>query len=370
MEFLENNLKSKMTEKVTLELLLNFIKNNTSRLQPKNEFITEKVVEKVIPKVPEKKVKDTNSIDLRELLSLTNKEVPFCPAELSEILSKINEEINIINVYFDTDNDKNFSFLNAVKFYFDELKDQLVNILISGLKRFIQYGGFTDCGYSKLKWNKKDINKSIDSNLIDKYFIRSLADYLHINILILENTTNEFISLDNYSVDKKHIVLYKIDNTYYPVFNNKTKYFTSTSPFINYFLHGKEDEQGFIKKLVSNVVMNVGTDEIMSEVNVDPSLILTADLQSVDLQSVVNGFDDYSSEDEKDKNDKNNSESDNDGNNDEESTTDNKIKLKIDYSKLSYKELQDLAKKYSIPIKRDGKLLTKDKLCLEIEKKK
>ena len=58
-------------------------------------------------------------------------------------------------------------------------------MIVTGLKRFIQYGGFTDFGYSKLKWNKKTITNSIDTNSIDEFYVRSLSDYLHVNILIL-----------------------------------------------------------------------------------------------------------------------------------------------------------------------------------------
>ena len=80
------------------------------------------------------------------------------------------------------------------------------------------YGGFTDFGYSKIKWNKKTILKSIDDNSIDEYYIKSMSDYLHINIFILDTASKNLNLSSDYYPNRKHYVIYKIEEQYYPIF--------------------------------------------------------------------------------------------------------------------------------------------------------
>jgi hypothetical protein len=354
MEVLENN-KSKMTERVTLTSLLQFIKDNTQRYQPKEE-----IVEEDKPKVKSvslnKTVNKIKTFEEKLQEALASQSIRFSKFGFDNVFI-VNQSVN--------------TFLNSLTFFFStfSITPEMIN---SGHKRFIQYGGFTDFGYSKIKWNKKTILKSIDDNLIDEYYIKSISDYLHINIFILNTTSKTLELFSDYYPNRKHYVIYKVDDQYYPIFNKDTLYFNVNSEFIQKLKPENLNEK--IKSEPLDIYGQLKLPEFLPEIKLDESLIPQAD-----LQSVINGFDDYDSEEEGNA-EENNAEENNveennveennvEENNVEENNNEESSKSKtnkIDYSKLSYKELQDLAKKRGISIKVDGKLLTKDKLMQQL----
>ena len=338
MEVLENN-RSKMTERVTLISLLQFIKDNTVQYQPKEVIIKESI-----------KVNHTNKVDDTNKVKSKEKSKTF-----KEKLVEATKPIKFMhyeNVYITKYN--LLSFLDSILFFLND-KTITSEMIVSGLKRFIQYGGFTDFGYSKLKWNKKTITNSIDNNSIDEYFIRSLSDYLHVNIFILNENSDHFLCSGDYYVHRKTFVIYKFNEKFYPIFNKDLIFFTNDSEFITKLL-----PENIESKLDSTDIYGpLKIPEFLPEIQIDESLIPQAD-----LQSVVNGFDDYDSDDSDDDDDKN------DVNDDVDDDVDDKNdKNDDDYSKLSYKDLQILAKKLKIDIKHNGKLLTKEKLCIKIKEK-
>ena len=216
--------------------------------------------------------------------------------------------------------------------------------------------------------NKKTILKSIDDNSIDEYYIKSISDYLHINIFILDTASKNLNLSSDYYPNRKHYVIYKIEEQYYPIFIKDKLYFNANSEFIQKLKPENLNEK--IKVEPQDIYGQLKLPEFLPEIKFDESIIPQAD-----LQSVINGFDDYDSEDEideeEDKDEKEEVDEDEKEEVDEEDEEDKKEKSvtkvnKIDYSKLSYKELQDLAKKRGISIKVDGKLLTKDKLMQQL----
>jgi hypothetical protein len=347
MEVVENN-KSKMTERVTISSLLQFIKDNTQQFQPKEEM----VIEKVKVKVKDKLVKEnTNTLANRE----KNKTFEEKLIESTKPMKFLKYDSIYISRYLDS------SFLNSILFF---LNDNTITseIIISGLKRFIQYGGFTDFGYSKLKWNKKTIINSIDNNIIDEYYIRTLSDYLHINILILNHKAEYLTFFGDFYLHRKTVVLYNYNEKFYPIFDKETIFFTSNAEFIT-----KLKPETIQSKLDTlDIYGQLKISEFLPEIKIDDSLIPHAD-----PHSVINGFDDYDSDkddnDENDNDENDNDENDNDENDDKDDNDDKDNK--DNYSKLSYKELQLLAKKLQIDVKINGKLLTKEKLCIKIKEK-
>jgi hypothetical protein len=334
MEVLENN-KSKMTERVTLASLLQFIIDNTQRYQPKEEIVEEEKPKANIKPI----IKTKNKIkSFEETLLESSSPIKF---------SKFNLNHIYIIKYSDS------TFLNTMLFFFSSFSITS-EMITSGHKRFIQYGGFTDFGYSKLKWNKKTLLKSIDDNSIDEYYLRSLSDYLHINIFILNSDSKLLTLLSDYYPYRKHFVMYKLNNQYYPIFNKETLYFNAQSDLIQK-LKPEILTEKTEKVEPIDIYGQLKLPEFLPEIKIDDALIPQAD-----LQSVVNGFDDYDS-DEYDSD-----EDDSDEDDEDVKDVDVNSKSKIDYSKLSYKELQDLAKKRGIPIKVNGKLLTKDKLMQQL----
>ena len=333
MEVLENN-RSKMTERVTLTSLLQFIKDNTQQFQPKEEIIKEKI-EKI-----KEKIKDTNN---------TN-EVAIKKKSTED--TKPNKKFKgCENVYISRSN--NFTFLDNILFFLND-KSITSELIISGLKRFIQYGGFTDFGYSKLKWNKKMITNSIDTNTIDEYYIRSLSDYLHVNIFILNEDSEAFTLYGDFYPNRKIYVIYNHNQIFYPVFDKDTIFFNQSSEFIAKYL--PKDKESKLDSI--DIYGPLKIPEFLPEIQIDEAIIPQAD-----LHSVVNGFDDYDS-DEDDENANENEQNEDEDKNKNENANNHK-----DYSKLSYKELQILAKKLLIDIKENGKLLTKEKLCIKIKEK-
>jgi hypothetical protein len=284
MEVLENN-RSKMTERVTLASLLQFIKENTQQHQPKEEIIKEKDKVKE-EKVKEEKVKEEK---VKEEKVIKDKSKTF-EEKLVEATKPIRF-LNYENIYITKYNLS--SFLDSILFFFND-KTITTEMIVLGLKRFIQYGGFTEFGYSKLKWNKKMITNSIDSNSIDEYYIRSLSDYLHVNIYILHAKSDSFTFFGDFYPNRKSYVIYKFNDNFYPIFDKETIFLTSNSEFITQFL--PKDKQS--KLDIIDIYGPLKIPEFLPEVKIDESLI-----PQTDLQSVVNGFDDYDTDDDNDNDD-------------------------------------------------------------------
>ena len=126
----------------------------------------------------------------------------------------------------------NYSFYSALLSalndnYFNETikyKLESINNLMAYMKSDMAMDGFKNYQYSKLKWTKNQIIKDINSNSISDKIIRCVSDILHINIFLINSGNIEYYGGD-FLVFKKIVILFKHNDYYYIISDEKNKYF-------------------------------------------------------------------------------------------------------------------------------------------------
>ncbi len=394
------NDKAKSYERITLDTLLSYIKTNLSTLQPISSVITVDNKDNKDSKINKSKVIPIKSTSFYEELDNSTSKIKFNSDFIKSLLSNIsdnNESFYVINYKNtitiekkDTEtSDSNiskkkvdytkFSFFKSILYsLLDKPKESDLESFIKTLVKHIMYGGITEFGYTKLKWNKKTLKDNINNNVIDAGTVRVVSDYLHINIFIINEDMKqveyggaEFVPF------KKNVFLYKYKEDFFPIFIKESKdckFFKFTSPLVKYLLTNTQkitllshDQMTFKEEDLSKYI-NLGT--IMPEipVNVKPEEV-----------SVINKFDedfteydvnsDANSEVVNEDSDEDSANSDEDSANSEDEEVNTEIFNK--YMKLSLMEIQKEAKKLNINIKdSNNKLKNKNMLCMEITKNK
>jgi len=351
MNRIHNDEHSKMTSKVTLECLLNFIDKNLSTRQPASEIIVEKKVSlaKSIPKQSTKTFSD--------MLNSANTPIIFDFDPSCQYLSCLKTRqfftINPNCILSDSDN---LSFFKSVLYcLIDKITNDDINQFKTNLiKEISNYSGLKD--YKNFNWKKKDIVSTLTNNIVDEKIIRLVSDYLHVNIFMINNCSKggKYISYGGgeYVPFKKNIVLYKQNEMYYPIFTKTSKFFKVNDSIIKCFIENSEK----IKLL---------TLESDTFIPVEENLDKYIDITKIDFndnevaKNMVNSFIEEecsSSENEI-----------SDIENNKENNKENKEML--GNTNMSLKDLQEIARKYGISIKKQGKLKTKKELCVEINKK-
>ena len=397
------NDKAKSYERITLDMLLSYIKTNLSNLQPISSVIT---MEKDNKDSKDGNISKTNKVipikstSFYEELNNSTSKIKFNSDFIKSLMSNItdnNESFYVINykntIPFekkdtetsDSNNSKKkvdyskFSFFKSILYcLIDKPKESDLEIFIKTLVKHIMYGGITEFGYTKLKWNKKTLKDNINNNVIDAATIRVISDYLHINMFIINEDMKqveyggaEFVPF------KKNVFLYKYKEDFYPIFikNSKDskdcKFFKFTSILVKYLLTNTQkitllshDQMTFKEEDLSKYI-NLATILPEIPINVKPEEV-----------SVINKFEEDFTEYEDNKSDSDDTDDTDDSeavNEDSDDTddTDNNTEIFEKYMKLSLMEIQKEAKKLNINIKdNNNKLKNKNILCMEIIKNK
>jgi hypothetical protein len=407
------NDKSKAYERITIDMLLSYIKNNLSTLQPTSSVIIVDRNDKIDKndkndrKDKKNDIPKTNIKSFYDELINSNSKIKFNSDFIKPLLLILsnntdnNESFYVINyttIIFpdkkDTEtSDSNtkkkvdyskFSFFKSLIYcLISKPKESDLENLIKTLVKHIMYGGITEFGYTKLKWNKKTLKDNINNNIIDESTIRVISDYLHINIFVINEDSKqieyggaEFVPF------KKNIFIYKYKDNFYPIFTKDGKFFKFTSPLVKYLLTNTQkitllshDQLTFKEEDLSKYI-NLAT--IMPEipVNVKGEEVSVINKFEEDFTECdINGNSDDS--DNSDDNNDNNSDDNSDDNNSDDNISENDNANNANnvifdkYIKLSLMEIQKEAKKLNINIKdNNNKLKNKNLLCMEITKYK
>lgn len=365
--------KSKSYERITLDILIGFIKSNLSTFQPCAEIIVEndekKEKKNSLVKIEIKK-KDfyedlENSTKPINFESNFIKNFPNFPqsnllvCNLSSLF--IPEESEIKNKKIDY---SKYSFFKAILYNSIPIMTEadLENI-VKTLVKHVSYGGITEYNYGKLKWNKKSLKDNLNQNIINEMTIRVTCDYFHINIFVINDDSKKIeYGGGDFVPFKKNIFVYKYKECFYPIFTQKNKYFPFNSDLMTYLLKNtnnitllSHDQFTFKEEDLSKYI---NLSKILPEIEIHDKQTLSQ--TNIIEQSIINKFDDDYSESE-------------DAEIEDAKTGEESYDTRENYDKLakcSLMELQKEAKKYNIETKKDGKLKSKKDLCMEICKLK
>lgn len=393
------NDKSKAYERITLDMLLSYIKTNLSTLQPTSSIITVDKKDNISDSKVNKpsKIKKEPSESFYDNLNNSVSKIKFNSDFIKTFIA--NTDINSINDVLYVLNYKNsitetvnnsetsdsntkkkvdythFSFFKSILYLLiDKPTDTDLEIFIKTLVKHIMYGGITEFGYNKLKWNKKTLKDNISNNVIDAGTVRVVSDYLHINVFIINEDSKqieyggaEFIPF------KKNLFLYKYKDNFYPVFLKENKIFKFSTPLVKYLLTNTQKIT-----LLSHDQMTFKEEDLSKYINlatIMPEIPVTVKAEEV---SVINKFDEDFTEYDDGKNniiDDSESESDDseqvneDSEDSDENESEDNSEIFDKYMKLSLMEIQKEAKKLNINIKdSNNKLKNKNILCMEIIK--
>jgi hypothetical protein len=405
-------------------MLLSYIKTNLSSLQPSSSVIIVDKKDKESDKQTDKQKtsksskttltnssNSTNSTSFYEELINSTSKIKFNSDFIKPLLSMLsnntdnNESFYVINYANiippekkDTEtSDSNttkkkvdftkFSFFKSLLYtLISKPKESDLENLIKTLVKHIMYGGITEFGYAKLKWNKKTLKDNINNNVIDSGTIRVVSDYLHVNIFVINDDSKqieyggaEFVPF------KKNIFIYKYKDNFYPIFTKDSKFFKFTSPLVKYLLTNTQkitllshDQMTFKEEDLSKYI-NLAT--IMPEIPVnvkaeEVSVINKFDEDFTEYEDnkseIVNDDSATSDTSENDSDDSANIANSDDNDDDSDDNDDvNNTDIFNKYMKLSLMEIQKEAKKLNINIKdSNNKLKNKNLLCMEITKYK
>ena len=185
-------------------------------------------------------------------------------------------------------------------------------------------------------WTKTQLLEDIKSEDIKTTVIRYLADYLHVNIFILNVLDGKvyYSGSDGWITYKKNLLLIKHkNNNFEPVYTPTTKFFTTSSKLVSYLL---------TKPYVVNILQcnfKESTENEFGEESEELDKYISKQTEIVEESETINKFDDDSS----------------DGENSEQK--------EIDYTTMSYVQLKKIAIEYDINLYflKDGKKKKKSK---------
>jgi len=235
----------------------NHIKNNYNKYIFKNNLQTNKSYSN-----NSDQIKKSNSNLLSKSLTQTNilfissqdnyEPLPKLSGQLSDIFEKFTDKITKFNItkFFTNDHGhNNISLFSSVlacikEDYLSISKEQqykYIDCLITNiLNNLSTIEIFKELEYDLLGWNSVDIIKNLKTYTPSNQIIRILADYFHINILIIDIINDQVYSTSIINRFKKTILLINVDKNFYePCFyktiNNKiTKIYDNNDILIKY----------------------------------------------------------------------------------------------------------------------------------------
>lgn len=274
---------------------------------------------------------------------------PEFPPKLNDIFEQF-DNFSRMGVIVKMD-DKDISFFTSV---FSCISDVFRNLdqtsQINFIKKFltsfhkdIMYESYQKFGYATLKWNKKELMADVSNININKHVMRYFADYVHVNIFIVDLELDAIIFLgDKFNQYMKNVFIIHFDDSHFEPLVSDEYIFSHDSMLIKYLLENQYNIDMFNLDYRANAT--VPTFELITEDlsrfeedesdNNDEDIIVSKNsYKESDNESVVSEISD--------------------------------IETKID-STLSMKELREIAKKHKVTITYlvDGKTRIKSKTML------
>lgn len=298
---------------------------------------------------------------------------------LDDILSKINEDFRRIGILTNIDDmgDADISLYASIlwllKDGFSNLKrqeqSQCVKDFIKSFKLDSQSIKFEEFGYKSLGWTTKQLLQDIKNGEVGTTVIRYLADYLHINIFILNVTDSKLYYSGSHPwiQYKKNVLLVRhTNNNFEPVFTDQTKIFGVESKLVSFLLM----KTHMVDVMYCDMNLNEPKKFKDGEENLENYMI--EDDKPLEESEAMNKFDENTDVGNFDDSDKSDSDNENIQNmvystkmnkQDEKSSDSNTL------SSMSYDKLQTIAAQNNINIYkvRNGKKILKNKTQLSNE---
>jgi hypothetical protein len=171
-----------------------------------------------------------------------------------------------------------------------------MNRFFEGFRKGISMGYFEEFGYNKLKWNKVEIVKQVCELAMTKCVMRYLADYLCVNIFILDITDDTFYYTGGDFIPyKKNIFLLKQEH-YEPLITEKGRIINAGDDIMKHIIENKEFVQLFNlnykeTKEVKTLSFSVVIEDLSRYIDMKQ-------FESVKVTEDINGYDESNCSDE------------------------------------------------------------------------
>lgn len=431
MDYITNDGTLKMLD---IKSLVKFIKDNTTTIKNINSTNLFDFKSKYLFSQKDKSKNDKMELDLEmdsdiEDIDLIKESIQGVNVEILE--TKINDKKSLIlyNDYFGVNffdqiyvkktdvtsitTDSNLSLYRSIISGLDtEFNNLSYNEQTKKLKAFVEFAkrdlgseGFTEYGYSKLKWTKKMFQDALTQLQNSALEFKYLNDYLHLNIFVMDGEKYIFEFMGGtFNKFKKNLLLYKINSMFYLITNKSDSTFSSNDKIIQYILKKNKINQNVEEDLLKyqKKKSRYSQLKIIVEPKEEKEVCAKVVIKGMDDEEediTVNKFDEESETNKINKDDKkvklkqnkyvinkNLSDSDKSESDDDCDESDfeedikpkNKIQTKsqnkpaskaiLELEKLSLKELQQLAITKDIATKKGKILKNKGELINEISK--
>jgi hypothetical protein len=164
------------------------------------------------------KIKNNNSINEKGVF------IPYSYIELSSLLDiEQNELVLIYPICFNIENENQKEWYNLLNSLLLVLNPDYINQPNNLKKKYIE------------SLNEQYENKKIKYiNNINEKILKEITKITNINLIILNYDNQCKIKIIDNNLSNKYIVIYKINNEYFPICNFNTKYYLDNSRFIKY----------------------------------------------------------------------------------------------------------------------------------------
>ena len=363
-----------MTDKITKDMLLQFIKKNISGINKIDKINLNSINLSLEEKICKKN-------EITPLGYQSSEKITFLPRNIIPWFN-IKEyqyyHIGVLenfvprNVDYDINISLFASILTCLTSSFSQqppkIQSDLIHTLIMRLKKDAKKK-FNEFNYRNkdTAFTHHDLINELNNGIIGGNLIRYIADYFHINIFILDIEENEFTfgNIKNFIPFKKSIFLIKYNqNKFEPLFTNKNKYFCYNDDLIEIIIDNINDideeievldTENLEKYIVRPLTMSFSEKKLLIEIRKkEYKDKLKKQMMEQDKKEniVIEEPDEknYKSEDES------TFEEDIDQSDDEQQ----------DYNKMKLEELRNVAKKLKISL---TDIKTKSAIIKEITKK-
>jgi len=293
---------SEHSRKISINSLIKYVSSNWKNMDDKVELVSS----------DEENVKTSYNQNIHPLKSNIPVKITALYNNLDDIVTKIDQNLlrtgvlTFIDELGDIDISIYSSILWILKDGFSNYSRQQQSECIVEFIKTLKYNAmymFNDFDYKTLGWTEKQLVADIKSGDVGTTIIRFIADYLHINIFILNmHDENMYYSGSHPWVPyKKNILLLRhSNNTFEPVFSDNTKFFTYESKLVSLLIM-----KPFVVKYMKcnlNTSANINFAEGVEDFNkyITHGTVIDED------SDMINKFDDSTDDNEQDKSLENN----------------------------------------------------------------
>jgi len=301
-------------KKISLDDLINFIKHNSQIIQSIG----------CVDLSPTDTIISNVSDSIQILKFQDSKKINFLPKNLFSIFNPHTNMLSHTGVRISTGEpvETNTSLFSSILFC---LREHFITLSVEHQNRFIKVfvdrlvkeysvSLFTKNNYKSYGWKKYDLENDLKRGIVGKNVIKSLADFTHINIFVLDIEEDKlyYANGENYVPYKKNIFLIKYsDNTFEPIYSEKSKYFCYGDPIIQHIIESKKlvEPYNFTSKLsvefnlveenlepyglIKKIVKKNSIDEVKQQELPEPMLSKISESEQYD--DTMNAYEDTAS---------------------------------------------------------------------------